>query len=214
MSSMKVLNQEFLEKLVGPFAPGMSKHMSLIKYEVITPDMLALLFRTVGNDSSDHYFVSVESDYFGTIDNAKKIIEDWHGKVIRFWPLQGSTETTTIEHISIEVEGCYSAVLAEVERPVGDGYWASSVTIRPGDTVEPLIKHFTKKQQTDIRKQLKKILKHSSNPTAGGSFLKSYQLRYTDVIVDDINKSDMAVTIYVHKNGSIECFYNWVKAPN
>jgi hypothetical protein len=101
----------------------------------------------------------------------------------------------------------YFAMLAEVERPTHKGYWANAVTIMPGDHIGEKIKDYTTKEQANIRKSLANILQHKVDAEA--PFLESLQAKQKDTIVDDINKTDMGVSLYVQPNGGVEFFYNY-----
>ncbi len=210
MSNFNAFSKAYLKKLLEPFAPGMAPSITPIKFEAITPDCFLLLFRTTGTNSEDHFFVSMETDYKGSLVGAKCTIEDWHGEVIKFWPLQDKRETADDENIKdfqAPTSGPYFAMLAEVSRPTHKGYWAEAVKIMPGDNIGEKIKRYSKKDQANIRKTLASLLHHSVNPKA--SFLESFESRYQDTLVDDVNKTNIVVSLYVQPNGEIEYFYNY-----
>lgn len=211
MSNYKVLDQEYIQKLLQPFAPGMSNHITPIKYEALTPDCFLLLFCTTGHNNEQHYFVSLETDFVSSLDGAECTIVDWHGPIIQFLPLhtKGEVEPSDdIENYKTETDNPYFGLLAEVQRPTSKGYWAEAVKIMPGDTISDKIKHYNKKEQVSIRKTLASILQHKVDAQA--SFLDSYQAKRKDTIVDDTNNTDIAVSLYVQPNGEVEYFYNYV----
>lgn len=85
MSNFDIFNKEYLLKINEPFVKDMTNHITPIKYEAITPDIFALLFRTMDNNHEDQYYVSLEFDYIDSLQEANKIIQNWHnGKVIEF----------------------------------------------------------------------------------------------------------------------------------
>lgn len=212
MSNFSAFDKKHLEALLGSFAPGMAGYITPIKYEALTPDSFLLFFRTTAQDNGNHYFVSLETDFQNSIEGARCTIEDWYGnEVIDFWPLHHKKSDKLSEDIKdyqAPTHGPYFAMLAEVERPTRKGFWADSFTIMPNDRIGDKIKDFTEKAQGNIRKALSEVLKRKVNPNI--SFADSLTARKTDTIVDDINKTDLAVTVYVQPDDSVELFYNYV----
>ncbi len=189
----------------------MAPHITPIKYEALTPDCFLFLFRTTGVKGDNHYFVSLEVDHVSNFEGARCTIEDWHGKVIDFWVLdnrRATNKSDDIKDFQIATSGPYFAMLAEVGQPTHKGYWADAITIMPSDKISEKIKHYSDKVQANIRKTLVSILQHKVDPSA--SFLESLQAKKQDTIVDDINNTDLAVSIYVQPNDEIEVFYNYV----
>lgn len=182
-----------------------------IKYEALTPDCFLFLFRTTDNKGEDHFFVSLETDSENSLVGAECTIVDWHGPIIKFWPLQtrsGSENSENVDDYQVATNGPYFAFLAEVKRPTHKGYWAEAVKIMPGDNIGEKIKHYSKKEQTNIRKTLTSILQHKTDPNL--PFVESLKAKRQDTIVGDINKTDIAVSLYIQPNGEVECFYNYV----
>jgi hypothetical protein len=212
MSNFSVFDKKHIESLLESFAPGMTGHITPIKYEALTPDSFLLLFRTTAQDGNNHYFVSLETDFQSSIEGARCTIEDWHGnQVIEFWPLKDRKSDKPSEDIKdyqTPTHGPYFAMLAEVKKPTHKGYWADSFTILPNDRIGDKIKDFSEKAQGNIRKALSEVLKHKANPNV--SFLDSLNAQKKETIVDDINKTDIAVTLYVQPDESVELFYNFV----
>lgn len=212
MTNFSVFSKANLAKLLEPFAPGMSEHVTPIKYEALTPDAFLLLFRTTGKDGDDHFFVSLESDNIQSLESARCTITDWYGEVVSFWSSKGkqTTNDTTseINDFCSPTSGAYKAVLAEVKRPTHKGYWAEATKIMPGDNIGEKIKHYSKEEQIEIRKTLASILQHKVSPQA--SFLESLQAKQANTMTDDINQTDMAVSLYVQPDGKVEFFYNYV----
>jgi hypothetical protein len=212
MSNFSAFDKKHVESLLELFAPGMTGHITPIKYEALTPDSFLLLFRTTAQDSSNHYFVSLETDFRNSIEGARCTIEDWHGnEVIKFWPLQAKKSdkpSKDVEDYQAPTHGPYFAMLAEVKKPTRKGYWADSFTIMPNDRIGDKINDFSEVAQGNIRKALSEVLKHKANPNT--SFLDSLNAQKKDTIVDDINKTDMAVTLYVRPDERVELFYNYV----
>lgn len=170
-----------------------------------------MLFRTTGNIGDEHFFVSLETDNVNSLVSAECTIEDWHGTNIKFWPLQtkvDNKESESIEDYKAATSGPYFAMLAEVQRPTHKGYWAEAVKIMPGDKIGDKISHYSEKEQANIRKTLSSVLQQKVDPQA--SFLESFQTKHQNTIVDDINNTDIAISLYVQPNGEVECFYNYV----
>lgn len=210
MSHLSVFDKKHLNLLLEPFAPGMVEHITTIKFEALTPDCFLLLFRTTAQDGIIHYFVSLETDFQNTIEGARCTIEDWHGnEVIEFWPLKNKRGKTSevIKDYQAPTKYPYFAMLAEVKKPMNKGYWSDSVTIMPGDKISEKINGFSEKAQQNIRKALIEILKHKADPNI--SFLDSLNAQKKDTIVEDINKTDMIVILYVQPDDSVELFYNY-----
>lgn len=212
MTNFSVFSKANLAKLLEPFAPGMSEHATPIKYEALTPDAFLLLFRTTGKDGHDHFFVSFESDFIQNLESAKCTIVDWYGEIIGFWSSKGKqpTDDTTsdLDDFCSPTSGAYKAVLAEVERPTKKGYWAEATKIMPGDNIGEKINNYSKEEQAEIRKTLASILQHKVSPRA--SFLDSLQAKHENTMTNDINQTDMAVSLYVQPDGKVEFFYNYV----
>ena len=212
MSNFYAFDKVHIESLLEPFAPGKAGHITPIKYEALTPDCFLMLFRTTAQDGSNHYFVSLETDFQNSLEGARCTIEDWHSnEIIEFWPLQDKRSvelSKDIKDFQTTTDGPYFAMLAEVMRPTYKGYWADSITIMPGDNIGDKIIDFSEKAKENIRKALTEVLKHKSNPNT--SFLYSLNSQKKDTIVNDINQTDMAVTLYVQADDSVELFYNYV----
>ena len=153
-------DEELLAKYLDPFAPGMSRHITPIKFEVLTPDLSCFLFTTTGKDHADYYFVLVRYDYIANAAAARNIIQEWHGKVIEFLQPTGvpSSETHDLQNISQAYDDVYSGLLARVERPHGEGYWANNIIIRPGDDIKKKLSHLSKIQQAALEKGLANIV--------------------------------------------------------
>lgn len=213
MSNFSALDKDHLNKLLEPFAPEMTPLITPIKYEALTPDCFLLLFRTTGKNGEDHFFVSLETDYLNSLEGARCTIEDWHGNIIDFWKLRSRKDVEASENIDdykVSTSGPYYAVLAEVEKPTHKGYWSEAVKIMPGDNIGEVIKDFSEKEQTNIRKTLATILRHKIDPTV--SFMESLHAKRKNTVVDDVNNTDIAVSLYVQPDGKVECFYNYIQS--
>lgn len=181
MNNFNAFDKESIRRVIEPFAKGMSEHIVPIKFEAITPDIFAFLFRTTGKDEKsdhvDHYFVVLEFDYIEDAQEAKKLIEEWHGaKIIEFWSPEGAQEYTPV----IEVDSTYEAVLAKVERPKGTGYWATNEIILSPNDIDDFIAKLDDKQKSEAKKSLLKIF--SDYP-------------------------EVSVSVYVHPDGRVEYFF-------
>lgn len=211
MSNFRAFNQDHIQKLLEPFAPGMAQHITPIKYEALSPDNFLFLFRTTDRIGDEHFFVSLETDFQSNLAGAECTIVDWHGPIIKFWTSQArdaAEDSEAIDDYKAATSGPYFAMLAEVERPTHKGYWAQAIKIMPGDNIGNKIKHYSEREQKNIRKTLDSILRHKTNPDL--SFIESLQAKKQNTIVDDINMTDIAVSLYVQPDGKVECFYNYM----
>ncbi len=209
MSNFTIFEKHYLKLLLEPFAPGMAEHIIPIRYDAITPDLFALLFKTNGKDGKEYYFVALEFDHIDGLAGAQCTIEDWHGSFIEFLPVlkpESTIEEDIFRHTSQEP---YFTMLARVEKPKGLGYWSDNIVIAPGDSISQKIAHLAVEQQQAIRKGLQNILKHSTNDPSA-TFAESFANAHTATIVDDRNATDMIISIYMKKDNSFEMFYNWI----
>ena len=62
--------------------------------------------------------------------------------------------------------------------------------------------------QISIRKALVEVLQHKTDPKV--SFIDSLNSKKQNTIKNDINQTDMAVSLYVQPDKSVELFYNYV----
>ena len=211
MSNFLIFSNQHLALLLEPFIPGITGHITPIKYEALTPDCFLFLFRTTAQ-SVDHYFVSLETDFQDSIEGARCTIEDWHDNdiinFIQLFKANDESEDSDINRLKVPTSGPYFAMLAEVGRPTHKGYWAESFIILPGDNIGEKINGYSSKVQANIRAILVNILQHKIDPKT--SFSKSLVAIKKDTIVDDINKTTMVVSIFVQPDDNIEYFYNYV----
>lgn len=209
VSNFSIFDIAQLELLLEPFAPGMVKHITPIKYEALTPDSFVFLFRTTGVDNTDHFFVSLETDSQNSLEGVRCTIEEWHGTdVIDFWPLHDTDAQDSSDGISsysAATSGPYFAFLAEVRRPTHKGYWSEAVFIMPGDVIGDKIQAFPEETQAKIRQALASVLQHKIN--ANLSFLESLQAKKQGIMADDINRTNISVAVYVQPNGDVELFH-------
>ncbi len=207
MSNFQILDRDNLEDMLDTFAPGMSDHVTPIKYEALTPDLFMLLFRTTARDDQDHYFVLCEFDYMKDHKEAQKQIEAWHGgKLIDFWPISYDKEAYSTPY----GDGVYSVTLAEVERPKGDGYWATNFYINPGDDIDKKLEYLSAKDKQNIKKGLVGAM-NSSTANSDVSSLEDWQDKV--VFAEDLktNDSDLAFSVFKKSDDGYEFFYNRVK---
>lgn len=76
----------------------------------------------------------------------------------------------------------------------------------PGDNIGEKIQHFTEKEQAMIRKNLAQVLQHKVDPNA--PILDTFMAKRQDTMKDDINQTDIGVSLYVRPNGDVELFFN------
>ncbi len=169
MTNFEIFDKQQIERLIEPFFKGMSSHITPIKYEAITPDIFAFFFRTTDKDGLEHYFISLEFDYIEDMDEAGQIIEDWHGaKIINFWAPASNAED---DGLRVKINNIYYAVLAEVERPKGTGYWAANLVIKDKESIDEILDRLDVKNKDAVRKTIIKIF--DRNPDVGISLHQS-----------------------------------------
>lgn len=180
--------------MIDPFVPGMSDHVTPIKYEALTPDLFCFLFRTTGKGGDYHFFVVLEYDYVPDLAAAKALIEKWHGaQVMEFFGPAGSGQLKVagLADLSYQYGKSYKGILAHVQRPSGEGYWATNFVIMPGDIIADKIGHLTEVQQKAIKKGLANIFKEQLS----------------------VNTTNLAVSVFVKPDGTgFEFFFN--RAPD
>lgn len=159
MSNYSAFNRDYLKSIVEPFLPSATSHITPIKFEALTPDIFAFLFRTVGNDKRQHFFVVLEYDYLESLKEAQKIIKDWHGSFEGFWRPDGQEEKDTdgLAEASVAVDTVYKAVLAKVEQPKSPSYWSDVIVLWPDDDIEPFLEAFAESQRDAVKNGLSKI---------------------------------------------------------
>jgi hypothetical protein len=109
-------------------------------------------------------------------------------------------------------------LLARTERPRGKGYWATYLTIMPGDNIAKKLSDLSADDEILARKMIAEVL--NGQPSAGtekdpSDFLRSWQqkaerlhLRPEDLTVND---TKLGLTIFRNSTGGWEAFYNYVK---
>lgn len=209
-------------KLLKPFKAAFiekdvitAPYLKLIKYEMLNPDTVCYVFHAKDERSEYGYWVLLETDYVGDMDYARETIEDWYGGKVLEFIKHGAEQflrSKDTDDYAYEQDHNF-LILAKVERPTGDGYWANVFTIMPGDEISKKIAHLSKQEQEDVRKALAPHLVH--RPTdAKMSFLEAYQARKsleTELKDSDVNLSNFGFWIYVEKMGKVDVFYNPVK---
>lgn len=161
MSNYAAFNKEYLQSIVEPFLPNAASYITPIKFEALSPDIFAFLFRTVGNDKRQHFFVVLEFDYLENLKEAQKLIKEWHGSFEGFWRPDGQEEKDTdgMAEASITVDHIYKAVLAKVEPPASPSYWSDVIVLWPDDDITPFLDNFHESQRENVSEQLTRIRK-------------------------------------------------------
>lgn len=213
MSNFQIFDRDYLKGMLEPFAPGMSDHLTPIKYEALTPDMFCFLFKTYGRDNQDHYFVLLEYDFMKDLQAATDTIQTWHGKVLEYLPPDNNEMrmVSTLPDLS-HTYGPYQCVLAKVEKPTAKGYWSTAFLIMPGDVLNEKLAHLSPKQQKAAKKGLHSIITRRV-VNAEESFLENYraQQEHAHDKLPDTNTSDYAISVYINPAGGVEFFYNRVR---
>jgi hypothetical protein len=178
MSNFTAFNPKHIEALIQPFSSGMAPHIVPIKYEAITPDIFAFLFRTTGSDGTEHFFVSLEFDYIESLTAIQETIEKWHGgAVVELWNPENDLEG---DDVRAKVDDIYYAALAQVEAPRGTGYWASNIVVRDASMIESVVATLDVKDKENVEKELRHIF--SEHP-------------------------HVSVSVYIGKDGNVEYFF-------
>lgn len=155
MSNFTAFRQDYLESLIEPFLPGATDHITPIRFEAITPDIFAFLFRTTGKNDENHYFIALEYDYLQDIEAARAIIEDWHRSFIEFWAPESNPKAgVEIGAVSIILNPTFRALLAKVEPPRSPSYWSDSKVLRPGEDLDAFLEAFPEEKRVHLRKNI------------------------------------------------------------
>ena len=158
MSNFDIFRQEKLKELIDPYIAGLSQHITPIRYEAITPDMFALLFRTTGTaddgESVDHYFASFEYDSASDINEVKRIIETaFNVDVLEVFDTERDNKPA---FPGVKVSDLYFSMLLKVSRP-RDGYWGTNFVLSSSKDVEEYVSHLDADNQESMRRHLEKI---------------------------------------------------------
>lgn len=188
MSNFDVFNRDKLHQLINPFLKGAVPYITPIKYQAITPDIFAFLFRTTGREGNYFFFVSLEFDYLEDVAAAERMIREWTGaEVDQFFTPAGKQGEGALDSLAVETEGPYKAVLAVVSKPEALGYWSDSVAIWPGDSIVEKLAGWPEKQIKFVQEFVQGLTKASELPTT--------------------NNTDYAISAYLH-DGKVELFYD------
>lgn len=211
--------QELIDA-VEYFVPGMSKHVYVIKFERITPDLAMLCFTTRGTDETDYYWAILEYDYLDTIKYAKKVISGSFAKVQEFHAPQikqkGRTELEQRHFYDPKTGKNY--LFARTERPKGNSYWATSIIINPGDLIDDKLKKLSSKDQLAAKECLLRVISNYSPPTDGSvSFLEKVQnaAQYKNLTINTLtqNNTNYVIAIFKNVSGGWEAFFNRQRPP-
>lgn len=223
MNNAAPISPDFYNSRLELFAPGMAEHITPIKYEVVTPDMSLLAFRTVGRDGTVYYFALLQYDYLYSIKHATKVIGAQFAKVAEFIPpvvkQKGRTE---LEQKSVAIpKTAVHLLLARTERPAGKGYWATYIQIMPGDDIPAKLESLPEKDKPVAEKLVQEVLKKhlpTGTPRGGDDFLASWSAKQTraHATIKDLKTNDTNLGIHIFKNaiGNWESFYNYVDRAN
>lgn len=210
------INHDFLQPL-DLFGAGLSKHAMTIKYELLDPDLSILCFRTIGLDGNEYFFALLSYDHLYTIKHAKKLISKNFAKVIEFIaPLQKQKGRTELEQKHIFLDSGKSYLLARTARPSGSGYWASYITIRPGDSIDEKLEHLNPEDKQQARKIIVSVLQRNraaSNSATPTDFLAGWQAKENRAHLTEeaitVNDTNIIMNIYRNIVGGWEAFYNY-----
>jgi hypothetical protein len=215
---VQAINREYLKKLEA-FGHGLSRDVIVIKYEAITPDMDLLCFQTFGTDGKNYYFAMLECDFINTIRYARKVINSRFSKVLEFIPpVEKQKGSTELEQKSIFTEDGNRLLLARVDRPNDDSYWATQFTVWPGEDITKSLKHVKKEDVLAARRVLAKII--NDQPRAGekspsGDFLHGWNQKMTTSTrtpeLLKTNDTNLAISLFKNAANEWEAFYNYVK---
>lgn len=211
--------EEFLSVLDN-FGDGLSAHITVIKYEVITPDMEILCFRTWGHDGNNHYFVLFSYDYLDSIKHARKLIGKSFAKVTEFLPpvekQKGNTELEQMGYYKAKYGQHY--LLARTERPTNMSYWSTSIVVMPGDNISEKLSDLNAEDQKEARGVLANVMQNnppvsatdSANDFLGTWVQKTEQAQLAPDSLT-INNTDLSIAIFKNVTGNWEAFFNRIK---
>jgi hypothetical protein len=178
MTNFSAFNDTYLKSLVEPFLPGGTPHITPIRFDAITPDIFAFLFRTTGRNEESHFLIALEYDYIQNIEEARDIITRWHGSFLDFWaPESNPKATIDLAAISVETDKYYKVILAEVEAPKSPSYWTDSKVLLPNGSVEGILESFPESKREGLKKGLEKI-RHSHPEAAISIYLDDYGFQH------------------------------------
>ena len=153
MSNFEIFNTDHIAKLVEPYLPGATEHVTPIAYKTVTPDLFLLLFRVSNADDKEHFFVSVQYDYINE-EQLVKLIGDWLGvEPIQSVVTADSDHTADRQFVS-GVDDIYKAKLLLIPRPKEFGYWSDYITVNRNDDLDKVLSNLTDDQRSEVKKLL------------------------------------------------------------
>lgn len=217
---MNMFDKQSIAAGLHLFAPGMINHITPIRYEMVTPDMSLLAFRTTGKDGNEYYFSLLEFDHVSSIRHIKKVIGKQFGKVIDFLPpTEKQKGRTELEQKSARIEKRgVSYVLARTERPKGAGYWATYIQVMPGDDINQKLASLNEQDQLMAKKAIAEVIKHYAPSTDCSDFMSSWQAKTKQLHKKpeeiSINETNYGMNVFKNVTGNWEIFYNTIKIPD
>jgi hypothetical protein len=161
--SIVSIDHKNLEETVALFDVEQPKSLWLIKYEVLTPDSFIYMLQAayvVGKlrdkqKTIYRYFVIYEEDYAGDFDYARKEIEKWTDSPAMLQKAKvPTTDFQCTNEFAAVLRRGYACFLAEVERPKGDGYFATFFTLDSVDDLREKFPHYSEEQITALQASL------------------------------------------------------------
>ena len=178
MTNFNAFQNDYLKSIIEPFLPGATPHITPVRFEAITPDIFAFLFRTTDKNGQQHFFVSLEYDYIHNIQEARDIITRWHGSFSEFWaPESNPKAVTDLASVSVDTDKYYKVIFAKVEPPQAPSYWSDSKVLLPNESTDSILPLFPENKQAAIKKQLEKI-RHEKPAAVISIYLDNYGLEH------------------------------------
>lgn len=210
-------------KKMDLFIKDLHKQAFIIKYELITPDMFLAAFRKTEKDGKENYYAFLEYDSMYSIKHARKVITKHFAPVQEFVsPLEKQKGRTQLEQKSTgrNIDHGWQYLLARTSRPTGNGYWATNISIMPGDDIDEKLVGLGPKDKQKARKMIENTVRnyYSSEDSVSGSFLETWQKKAARKTLPSksIKTNDTIIAMNIFKNtvGGWEIFNKYTNKSN
>jgi hypothetical protein len=162
MSNFAIFDKSHLAKLIEPFLPGATAHITPIKYQAVTPDLFLFMFRTTGKDNEDYFFVSLETDHIEGPEKIVSLMKSWANADVREILFPEGIDEDSEEEPSVISADPYKAFMIMIEKPQKYGYWSDHVVI---EDVSELDEKMTAFSDTDRQSARKLFEEYDNNIT-------------------------------------------------
>ncbi len=210
--------EDFLSTLDN-FGAGLSRNITVISYQVVTPDMELLCFRTWGQDGNAYYFAMFSYDYLDSIKHARKLIGKSFAQVIEFLPpIEKQKGNTELEQMGFyHAERGQHYLIARTERPAGIGYWSSNIVVMPGDNIVEKLADLSEEDRKGARGVLANVMQNNppiSAKDSANDFLGTWMQKSAQTKLDPdsltANNTNLSISIFKNLTGGWEAFFSHV----